>query len=75
LDGGHRPKPAYSELIAKIGLGVPVYDGEIDYLPDPDLFRDALFLAARGTWSARDMDECDALLLALVRRIQNTRRK
>jgi hypothetical protein len=44
-----------------------VTPGEIDRLPDPDLFRDAMFLAGRGTWTARDLDDTDALLVALIR--------
>lgn len=43
---------------------------EIDRLPDPQLFRDAVFLANNGAWSPVDLDDTDALLLALVKRLQ-----
>lgn len=49
---------------------MPFYEGEIDALPDPDLFRDAFLLAQWGTWSPRDLDETDALLLNVVNRIK-----
>lgn len=48
---------------------------EIAKLPDPDLFTDALTLAYRGTWTPSELDATDALLLALVDRLRNTRRK
>lgn len=48
---------------------------EIDRLPDPALFRDAVFLANNGRWSPRDLDDTDALLLALVKRLQTPARK
>jgi len=50
-----------------------VSEAEVERLPDPDLFRDAVWLAERGTWSPRELDETDALLLALVRKIKNAR--
>lgn len=50
-------------------------EAEVDKLPDPDLFRDAQLLASRGTWTARDLDATDALLLALTRTFMNTRRQ
>jgi len=43
-------------------------------LPDPDLFRDAVFLSQMGTWSPADLDATDALLLGLVQRIRNAKR-
>jgi hypothetical protein len=43
-----------------------VSQAEVNRLPDPDLFRDALLLSRRGTFSPRDLDDTDALLLALV---------
>lgn len=43
-------------------------------LPDPDLFRDAVFLAGNGLWTASELDSADALLVALVRLIKNSRR-
>jgi hypothetical protein len=51
-----------------------VGQAEIDRLPDPDLFRDALVLSAHGTFSPSDLDGTDALLLALLDRIWNTKR-
>jgi hypothetical protein len=44
-----------------------VSEREIDRLPDPDLFRDAVRLKRAGVrWTPRELDECDALLLALL---------
>ena len=48
---------------------------EIDKLPDPDLFQDAALLATVGVWSPRDLDDTDALLLALIGKLRNTRRR
>ncbi len=48
---------------------------EIDRLPDPELFLDALRLAQIGRWSPADLDATDALLLALVDRMRNARRR
>jgi hypothetical protein len=42
---------------------------EIDKLPDPELFRDAVFLAERGRWSAPELDATNALLVALIRKL------
>ena len=47
---------------------------EIDRLPDPDLFRDAVVLWQHGTFSPRDLDDMDALLLALLTRLWNAKR-
>jgi len=47
-----------------------VSEGDIDRLPDPSAFRDAMFLHVSGTWTARSLDEADALTLALVRRFR-----
>jgi hypothetical protein len=47
---------------------------EIAKLPDPDLFLDALFLVRRGSWSPAELDETDALLVALIRMIDNVKR-
>jgi hypothetical protein len=47
-----------------------VSQAEINRLPDPDLFRDALFLNDHGRWSPRELDETDALLLALLARLR-----
>lgn len=44
-------------------------DAEIDRLPDPDLFRDAMFLARHGRWSPQDLDDTDTQLLALIERL------
>lgn len=49
-------------------------ESEIDKLPDPDLFRDAIFLLARGTWSAEDLDNTDSRLVALVRKLGSVRK-
>lgn len=49
-------------------------EAEIDRLPDPDLFRDALFLLARGTWSPEDLDKSDSRLVALVRKLGSVRK-
>lgn len=43
-------------------------------LPDPDLFRDAFVLWQRGTFSPRELDDTDALLLALLNRFWNAKR-
>lgn len=43
---------------------------KIEKLPDPELFRDAVLLHKRGTFSPRDLDEMDALLLALIQRLK-----
>jgi hypothetical protein len=63
-------------LIVRLGL-MDVYEAEVDLLPDPDLFRDALLLSQSMGWpaSSRDLDETDALVLALVRRLRNVKRK
>ena len=47
-----------------------MYDAEVDLLPDPDLFRDAVLLANYGTWSPADLDATDELLLNLVTRLK-----
>ena len=73
MDRGHRPKPAYASLIGRLTLGQSVSEAEVSRLPDPELFRDAFLLSQRGTWSARDLDETDALLLALTRTFMNTK--
>jgi hypothetical protein len=51
-----------------------VSEAEVDRLPDADAFRDAVFLAIRGTWSAPDLDATDALVLAIVQRIKPAKR-
>ena len=71
---GDGPKRAYSALIGRLILGQPVSEAEIDQLPDPDLFRDALILSAHGTFSPADLDATDALLLALLGRFWNAKR-
>lgn len=45
----------------------------MDRLPDPDLFRDALFLAPGTGWTAAALDETDALLVALITKFRNAR--
>jgi len=47
---------------------------EIDRLPDPDLFRDVMFLVDHAIWTPQALDECDALVLALVRKFYNAKR-
>ena len=74
MDRGNGPKLAYSALIGRLVLpGQVVTEAEIERLPDPALFRDAIFLARNGHWSPSDLDATDALLLSLVRKMQNTR--
>jgi hypothetical protein len=51
-----------------------VSDAEIARLPDPDLYHDAMFLYQFGRWGPRDLDDCDALLLALIRKLQKAKR-
>jgi len=74
MDWGDLPKRAYSLLIGRLVLGQAVSEGEVDKLPDPDLFRDALLLAEHGTISPRELDETDALLVGLLRRFWNVKR-
>jgi hypothetical protein len=70
---GNGPKRTYSALIGRLLTpGSRVTEAEVDRLPDPELFRDAFYLYQYGTWTAQTLDECDALLLALVRSFQNT---
>jgi hypothetical protein len=71
---GDGPKRAYSALIGRLILKRPVSEAEIDALPDPDVFRDALLLSQRGTFSPNELDDTDALLLALLRRFWNAKR-
>lgn len=75
MDRGDGPKPAYSAVIGKLILNGSVTAAEIAKLPDPDLFTDALTLAYHGTWTPSELDATDTLLLALVDRLRNTRRK
>jgi hypothetical protein len=51
-----------------------VSEAEVDRLPDPDLFRDALFLHTQGVITPSELDGMDAALLALVRRFKSPRR-
>ena len=74
MDRGDGPKRTYSALIGRLTIGQSVSDAEVEKLPDPDLFRDAVFLSQVGSWSAADLDATDALLLALVQRIRNAKR-
>jgi hypothetical protein len=73
LQRDHPPKPAYAALIGRLLLGQAVTEREIDRLPDPDLFRDALLLSEVGTFSARDLDEMDTVLLSLVRKLRTSK--
>jgi len=43
-------------------------------LPDPATFRDAVFLAQAGHWSPAELDDTDALLLALVMQLRHSKR-
>jgi hypothetical protein len=72
VDRGEDPNP-YAALIGRLILGQPVGDAEIDRLPDPETFRDALFLAEYGTFTSADLDAMDALLYALVTRLIKAR--
>jgi hypothetical protein len=47
-----------------------VSEAEVNKLPDPEMFRDALLLAAVGRWSPAELDATDALLLAVVEKIR-----
>jgi hypothetical protein len=71
--GATQPNEPYSRLIGRLILGQSVGTAEIEALPDPETFRDALILATAGTWSPSDLDETDALLLALVRKIREAK--
>jgi hypothetical protein len=51
-----------------------VTEAEVDRLPDPDLFRDALFLHTHGVITPSELEGMDALLLALVRSLKTPRR-
>lgn len=51
-----------------------MFGGEVNRLPDPDLFRDALMLYQVGTFSPRDLDETDALLLSLIHSLRSARK-
>ena len=75
MDRGHRPKPAYAGLIGRLTLGQSVSEAEVERLPDPDLSRDAQLLSVRGLWTPRELDEADALLLALTRTFMSTVRR
>ena len=74
MDRGDGPKRTYAALIGRLALGQTIGESEVEKLPDPDLFRDAVFLSQMGTWSPADLDATDALLLGLVQRIRNAKR-
>ena len=74
MDRGDGPKRTYAALIGRLALGQSIGEAEVARLPDPELFRDAVFLSQRGAWSPADLDACDALLLAFVQRIHNAKR-
>jgi hypothetical protein len=65
------PDAAYAKLIGRLALGQRIGDSEIERLPDPDLFRDAVLLSQQGSFSAADLDAMDALLLALIHKLRN----
>lgn len=75
MDEGHRPKPAYASLIGRWLIGSSIREAEVDRLPDPDAFRDAMFLSQYGSWSGATLDQTDAIVLALVRMFQSPVRK
>jgi hypothetical protein len=52
-----------------------VPDSEIEALPDPELFRDALFLVDNPAWTPRDLDEADADLLRLMKSLRTPVKK
>lgn len=49
-------------------------EAEIDALPDPMMFRDAILLAGRGTWSADDLNATDAILYEVTQKILRAQR-
>ena len=74
MDRGDGPKRAYAGLLSRLAVGQPVYEREIERLPEPDVFRDAVFLSSVGHWSPRDLDASDALLVALIRSLWSARK-
>jgi hypothetical protein len=72
--GATVPNEPYARLIGRLILGQKVSEAEVEALPDPETFRDALLLATEGRWSPDDLDKTDALLLALIDRIRNSKR-
>ena len=68
------PGEMYSRLIGRLVMGQRVSEAEIEQLPEPDTFKDALLLATEGRWSPKDLDDTDALLLSLIQRIRNAKR-
>lgn len=74
MDRGDGPKRAYAGLLSRLAVGQTVFEREIDRLPEPDTFRDAVFLSSVGSWSPHDLDASDALLVALVRSLWSARK-
>lgn len=74
VDRGDGPKRAYAGLIGLLALSQPISAAQIEALPDPDLFRDAVLLSRHGMWTPSELDGVDALLLAVVDRIANVRK-
>lgn len=73
--GATIPGEQYARLIGRLILGQEVGEAEVERLPDPDTFKDALLLATTNlTWSPQDLDDTDALLLALIQKIRNAKR-
>ena len=72
--GATTPNEPYARLIGRLIVGQSVSESEIEALPDPETFRDALLLSTQGRWSPTDLDETDALLLSLVGKIRNAKR-
>lgn len=67
------PGPLYASIIGRLALGQKVTQGEIDRLPEPELFRDAKLLAEAGLFTPSELDAMDAKLLALVHKFRNVR--
>ncbi len=72
--GATHPGEKYARLIGRLILGQSVSEAEVEALPDPETFKDALLLATAGRWSPADLDETDALLLSLVGKIRTAER-
>jgi hypothetical protein len=72
--GATSPKTEYAAIIGRMVLGQQVSEAEIDRLSDPDLLRDAILLHASGVFTPRELEEIDALVLAVVQRLRSARK-
>lgn len=72
--GRDRPKRAYAGLIGRLVMGQSISEAEVERLPDPETFRDAVFLWQYGTWSPSELDNADAGLVALVQKLHGAKR-